>query len=752
MKRREFLVNSAMATAGLSISPAIGKAGMVDRPDAKNYPFLWGSAYYRAPIPEPELWDGDFKKMQELGFNNVKFLMQWRWSHIAEDKYDFEDFKQLLTIAEKYGINITINNLFDVSPHWLFEKYPDARQVMNNGRIIEPFAVGHRHIGGHPGPCYSHPGARKERQKFLIEAVKTLKPYKAVNMWDVWNEPELSFPQRSPIDTEKLVCYCKYCEADFRIYLQKKYQDLKSLNYVWGRNYPEWKYVEMPRSHSTFVDFIDWREFHSAVMTDEAKWRMEIVRANDPSKIVFLHVVPNTMIPFNAVSTCTDDFEVAKLGDVFAATMNAGPLFTPQVISAGVGKICYNVENHINGGGISMHQRKIDLAALQRDIIPQLGLGIKGIVFWQYRSEILGNESPAWGLVNTDGTDREVTRGIRTFWKQLSPHTNLLMKSFPDAPPVGIWKSRKNEIFHYCMYGNLTNLFDNVFGYANTCYWNSYGYRYVSGDMLSAGDLAGIKLLILPSAYYLTNEEAKSIIDWVNRGGTLLTEAHTGGYNGSTGRHSRYMPGLGLAEAFGIKEDFTTASFHLQMDKSEALSSAGPMNAETKKLLESTGVTGGKFYPIQLKDGTVLWSALRYAEISGTGFTVEGYFEKDHPVAISKPVGKGYVHYYSGSLGIGASKENSGLAKLLTRICDKAGIRKTLQLNSPEINAVRVDELKNGGKTEFITVQNAMDKSVTVNLNSPGDFKGLYSETILKSGSGVKLQVPPRFADIFIRK
>ncbi len=738
-----------MATAGMAITPAFSSNETQAGPFAKNYPFLWGSAYYRAPIPEKELWDDDFKKMKELGFNNVKFLMQWRWSHISEDEFNFDDFKQLLTIAGKYGINITINNLFDVSPHWLFEKYPDAKQVMNNGRIIEPFAVGHRHIGGHPGPCYSHPGARAERQKFLTAALKALYNYPAVDMWDVWNEPELSFPQRSPIDTEKLVCYCKYCETDFRIYLQKKYKDLQHLNYVWGRNYPDWKYVEMPRTHSTFVDFIDWREFHSYVITQEAKWRLETVRSVDPRKIAFLHVVPNTMNPFNAISTCTDDFEVAKLCDVFAATMNAGPLFTPQVVSAGYGKICYNVENHINGGGISMHQRRIDQQALQRDILPQIGLGIKGIVFWQYRSEILGNESPAWGLVNTDGSDRDVTTGIRNFWKALKPHTEMLMQSFPDAPPVGIWKSRKNEIFHYCMYGNLTALFENVYGYANTCYWNSYGYRYISGDMLEAGTLDGIRVLIMPSAYYLTNEECKSIIKWVNEGGTLLTEAHTGGYNGSTGRHSRRMPGGGLSEAFGIKEDFTTASLHLQLEKSETYNAN--LNPETRKLLESTGVTGGKFYPVQLFDGSTIWSALRYAEISGEQVKAEGFFEKGKAVAVSKAVGKGYIHYYSGSLGTGTLKEPTGLVKLLDRIFSKAGVQKNLQVVCSDVNAIRVDTLKNKGQVEFITIFSSSDKAVKITLNGSGDFKALFSGIDLKLGSATELELGPKFVDIFIR-
>ncbi|MEJ0105559.1 MAG: alpha-amylase family protein [Bacteroidota bacterium] len=632
MRRRKFIRQSVFTTGAYMATdflPGIIKSNEV-KDNTRDYPFLWGSAYYRAPIPEAELWETDFRKMQDMGFNSVKFLVQWRWSHIGENEFYFDDFKKLLDIAGRHNIKVTLNNLFDISPHWLFDKYPDAKQVMNNGHVIQPYAVGHRHIGGHPGPCYNHPGAKKERVKFLTRAVHELKGYPALDMWDIWNEPELSFPQRSPIDIEKMVCYCTHCEKKFKTYLQTKYHTLAVLNDRWGRNYPDWQHVEMPRSANTYLDFIDWREFHADTITGEAAWRIKLVKELDPGRVVFLHVVPNTMNPFNAISTCTDDFAVAELGDVFAATMNAGPLFTPQVVSAGRGKICYNVENHLNGGSTGLHQKVIDRQLLLRDMIPQLGLGIKGFVFWQFRPEILGAESPAWGLVNLDGTDREVTRAANNFWKTIQPYTPALLKANPDVPTIGIWKSRKNEIFHYCMYNNLSNLFENVTGYANTLYWNSYAYRYISGDMLEQEALGDLKMLIMPSGYYLTQREADALAKWVTNGGVLIAEAHLGGYNGTTGRHSRKMPGCGLADAFGIKEELTTASFHLQLEKAEALT--GETNADTKKALESIGVSGGKYYPIQQPDGKIVWGAIRYAELSAENSTTEGWFEKINPV------------------------------------------------------------------------------------------------------------------------
>ena len=78
----------------------------------------------------------------------------------------------------------------------------------------------------------------------------------------------------------------------------------------------------------------------------------------------------------------------------------------PQVVSAARGKLCYNVESHIDHGCTGLHQPVVGEQELLRDFLPQIGLGIRGFLFWQYRPEVLGREAPAWGLVRPDGSDR----------------------------------------------------------------------------------------------------------------------------------------------------------------------------------------------------------------------------------------------------------------------------------------------------------------------------------------------------------
>ena len=97
----------------------------------KPFPFLFGAQYYRAPTPELDCWEFDLQRMAEMGFNAVKYWVQWRWAHRAEGHFVFDDINRLMDLAHTHGLGVTLNVIFDVAPHWLYERFPDAHQVDN---------------------------------------------------------------------------------------------------------------------------------------------------------------------------------------------------------------------------------------------------------------------------------------------------------------------------------------------------------------------------------------------------------------------------------------------------------------------------------------------------------------------------------------------------------------------------------------------------------------------------------------------
>ncbi len=714
-------------------------------PSEARFPFLFGTQYYRAPTPEPECWDPDFRNLQALGFNAVKYFVQWRWSHRAPDRFFFDDLDPLMDLAAGHGLGVTLNILLDMSPLWLFERHPDAKQLDNSGHIVEPYVVGHRSIGGHPGPCYRHPGALAERQRFVAATIEHFRDHPALQMWDVWNEPELCFPQRNP-NLANLACYCGSCHAGFIAWLQHRYGDLDRLNAVWGRCYESWRQVELPRGTGAVADFIDWREFHLDTLAAEAEWRLDTVRRLDPSHGRYLHVVPNTW--FNPV-TCVDDFAMAAPCEVFAATMNGGPSPCLHILSAARGKVCYNVESHINFGGTDMHQRVLGLPQLLTDFLPQLGLGIKGFLFWQYRPEVLGLESPAWGLVNLDGSPRPITEAVRQFWATLRPHAPALRQAFPAPAEIGVWRSRKNEIFHFCMQGSVGSFGAAVDAYVNALYWDNLPCRIVSGEMLGRGELDGLKLLVMPSCYYLTQPDADALDRWVRAGGVLLCEAHLAGYNGTTGRHSRRVPGCGLAEAWGLHERESTSSHHLRLADAHGFDSTA-LPEDVRKALREFGAAGGTYFPIRLADGALAWGAHRYAEIAGEGLETLGRFDGAAPCLARKPVGQGTVFYCGTNLGQAAARDAVGLKTMVRLASSAAGVHVTAGLAAEHPGTVHVDILDATAAPRFAVVVSSADTAQTVQLVGEGEWRGLFTGTAWKLAGRTTVAVPARFAELFV--
>ncbi len=713
----------------------------------KEMPFIFGAQYYRAPTPASDCWEFDHRRMEELGFNAVKYWVQWRWSQRREGSFHFDDLDRLMDLAAKHRLGVTLNTILDVAPVWLYEKYPDAKQVDASGRIVQPYAVSHRQLGGHPGPCYNHPGALAERRRFMRAAIEHFKDHPALSMWDVWNEPEQSFQQRTP-DLAKVVCYCANCRDKFIESLRAKYGSIERLNEVWGRCYEDWREVELPLNGQTIIDFVDWREFHLDTMTAEARWRLELIRKVDGGgHAAYLHTVPNTMTVFTSVS-CVDDFDLALMCDVWGATTGGSPLFAAQFLSAGFGKLCYNAENHINNGGLSFHQKIGSLNGLVRDFGSEIGWGVRGFLYWQYRPESLGTESPGWGVVRPDGSDRPATAAARDFWAAIKPYTDELLACPPTRPEIGIWKSRKNEIFHFAINESLSQLSDSVESYIAALYGRSYPHRIISGQMLEAGRLEGIKLLIMPSCYYLTQAEADALDKWVQAGGVLLCEAHLGAYSATTGRHCRQTPGGGLAQRWGLREAESTSSYHL--DLSERSEFTGAATADVLKAIKAYGTSGGLYFPVQLADGPVAWGALRYAVLEGDGLQELGSFAPGQTCIGRKRVGKGAVLYCGTNMGQGAKQSDAGLLAVIRKAAQVAGVRPTCDIDATADGLVHLDLISKAGRPRFAFLANDSKASAQISLDATGKWAGLFSKLQLDMHGRTTVAIPAGFSDLFV--
>lgn len=706
-----------------------------------SLPFLYGCEYYRAPTPARRYWAEDLQRMADAGFNAVKLFIQWRWVHRGPDRFWFDDHDELMDLAAKVKLPVTINLIFDTAPVWLFDRHPEAYMVTADGQTLISRAVVCRQIGGYPGPCFNHEGAWAEREAFIRATASRYGGHPAMGMWDVWNEPESCLYLREP-DARTLVCYCGRCDEGFRAWLKDKYGQVERLNDVWGRCYDDFSQVELPRDPQLFCDMIDWRLFHQQSLAAEGRRRLALVKSLDAKHPVYLHPVPNTT-HFNAV-TSVDMYDIAEGGDCYAGSVIGFPLNPLHILAGSEGRVCYSAESHLRPGMTGVYPRTLTLDTIAWEFVAQIGLGIRGFLYWQYRCETLGIESPAWGLLDQDGRPGRTHEAACEFWRRLRPVAKRLMAAPVEPAEAAIYQSSSNEVFHWCLNGDFRTLRQSVERFTQWLYERNVRLTYVGEKAIRRGLSDRIKLLVLPAVHALDQATAAAIVAWVRKGGTLICEALTGMYDLTAGRHGMVLPGAGLAEGLGLREINPTASVHLKLsDQSEG---AMQLVGDTAKAFEAHGTRGGDLVPLSTADGATLWGKTHYAELEAEGLEALAGLPGHPPCAGWRKVGDGGVLYIGTLI---AWDRNARTPDVLDGVLERAAVRSGVARDCPPWRAaaagVRIDRLDTGDGEAFAAV-NMTGSPVELTYDGDEPLTALYGSRM----DGSRLTLANGTADLLV--
>lgn len=656
---------------------------------------IFGAQYYRAPTPEASNFEEDLKNFAEHGFNTIKVWVQWRWNNPSCDEYNFDDILLLLDIAYRYQIKVILNIICDVAPAWFYQKYPDSLMITSDGRKLYPQTTAYRQIGGAPGPCYHHPEGIECRRAFVEAAAKALSSHPALVCWDLWNEPELTCGIKREPRQEDMVCYCDNCKKAFLEWLMKKYGTVEKLNRAWGRNYTCIEEVELPRSRSTFQDMIDWRLFFADTLAEECRMRAEAVKKYDSKNPVMVHTVP---LPyFNMVNACSDDYLLAQSCDMFGNSLGSSPFSATVATSVCPGKRVINAEIHAIGGDTFNRPSIPTFDDMKKHILIPLARGVKGFLFWQYRPESIGLESPAWGLTDLKGKPTQWLEQAKLINNALQRYQDLLLNSSPIPARVAILNSGESQIFTWCISGETELYYQSIKGIFDALYEKNIAVDIISEHQLNSKELSLYQCLIAPFPYYISKKYADEIRAWVENGGTLISEALFGTYDSRINLHAPESPGYGFAEVFGAHEKriFTASRFN---------------NAYKSKWAEEEN--DNTFY-------------IKAQDLQAKGF----HFRQELEVTTAKPVG--FFESDDGELAI-ASTANSygrGKAVLIGSLIGKAYfdtrhhptkefICRLVSEYSPVRPVAnsngRVDFLFNEGNLSFVIAQSMGQEKVTV--------------------------------------
>lgn len=512
----------------------------------------FGFQYYRSPTPRPDQWERDLCNIAAKGFNCIKLWVQWRSSSPTPGAFDFSDIAELLKLAEKYDLKVILNVIFDVAPAWFYKAFPESKMVAADGSVLEPRALSYRQMGGAPGPCYHHEAAAEEKARFLRAAVSEFRDSPALWVWDLWNEPELTTGIRRPLSFNNQVCYCDRSLIEFSDWLQGKYGSLKALNKSWGRNYGEWSEVEAPRSQGTYKDLVDWRLFMSDALTSELGRRVEIVKELDQIHPVMVHTVPPPI--FDMITAGSDDFRLASDCDLIGNSIGSSAWAADLLSAAARGKRVINSEIHAVPGNTALKPTRPDYGEMKRHLLVPMSRGISGFLFWQYRPEILGHESPAWGSTYLDGAPTGWLDDMAKLNTVIQTHRAVLLNAKPRSDGIAILLSPENQIANFAAHGHLDTYHDSVQGAHKLLHDLNFTVSFVYEPDISLEALSNHKCLWIPYPLYMSRRTADVVREWVEEGGIVISECSFGAIQAEDGSHSYEVPGHGFTEVFGVRE------------------------------------------------------------------------------------------------------------------------------------------------------------------------------------------------------
>jgi len=589
-RRRDFLKGVTFGTIGLACTPQLARAGRLGLMADPQYTdqsglikggssdsspsgvqnesrIFIGAQYYRPPNPRREDWDRDLHRAKETGLEVIRVWMYWATVHPDSETWYWKDYDLLFDAAERNRVRVLLQYMPEAAPYWFAEQYPDTRYVDKDGRPVELSAMPALQIGGYPGVCVDHPQAHDALEEFLYLVSKRYGQRSGLFAYDAWNE--IWLPE----------CFCAATEARFQGWLRDKWCDIQTLNRKYGRSYGNFKEIWIPKA-GVFGDMMDYWEFLQWVKQERLRWLVETIGSADPNHIVVCHTGYPLLWDSDAWSLANS---VGKWG-TSCYVGDEHPSLTPVDIhdialelnatrDSSQGKPWWVAEMTAGRvwGGLGHGQRSDEEVRLK--MILGLSFGAEGLIFWQWRPEIYGQESPNFGLTGLDGELNSRTETVRQISGMLTEYREVFDSLQWSPPSVGLIWDPRGAMFEHEMDSEKRTGWDNFEGFYRALIDEGFSVEILNSRLLAdSGIPHEIRVLFAPFLMFDRPGLATKLEAWVGKGGTLLGGPRMLLYDSET-YANKSVPPPELVEVFGVKmkDTFYPASPVVQTKSNDAL-------------------------------------------------------------------------------------------------------------------------------------------------------------------------------------
>jgi beta-galactosidase len=522
--------------------------------------FPYGAVYFRKSNPPEQDWARDHATAARMGMNTFRHWFMWEAVEVAPGKYDWSDYDRMMDLAAKNGIKVVIAELVTSAPEWVYDKYPHARYKASDDSYTNSGISGSSATGGFPGLCLDNEDVKALAEKFLTALVERYKNHPATLAYDVWNEN--TYDGGSPT---RMHCYCDATQRKYREWLRAHYGSLDALGKTWYRySFADWSNVHPPRNLGGYPESLDWLDFRIDDAFRLMKWRTDLVRKLDGKNKVVAHGVAGTLE--SLPSSTHNEWRSAALVDTWGLTWIAArkgnelwrQFHALDLVRGGArGKPFWHAE--AQAGPLWMQPQVIHRTredgriADEKDVrvwnLIDCAGGATGILYPRWRPLLDGPLFGAFGAFGMDGsvTPRAEMAGQVAKWANAQPE---IWKSRPVKGDVGLVFVPESEIFNYVQQGSTNFYAESIRGAYQGFFDNN-----IQADFVHIDNIQEYPIVYLPYPVMLKSTSAKKLAEYVQNGGTLISEGLPA-YFGDHGKVGTVQPNYGLDQVFGAKESY----------------------------------------------------------------------------------------------------------------------------------------------------------------------------------------------------
>lgn len=581
-------------------------------------------------MDRPDILAEDIRLMKLAGVNAVSLgIFAWTALEPQEGRYEFGFFDTVIDNLYKNGISVLLATPSGARPAWMAKKYPEVLRVTPDRRRI---LYSHRH-----NHCYTSPIYREKVRAINTALAEHYKDHPAIIAWHVSNEYGGE-------------CHCDLCQAAFREWLKKKYNnDLDLLNKqwwtsFWSHTYTSWEEIESPSNPSDIGETslhgltLDWQRFVTDQTIDFLKNEIAPLRALTPD----VPVTANLMEFYEGL-------DYSKFGDVLDfISWDSYPLWhdtgRSNVMTACRTALLHDSMRSYKKKPFLLMESTPSLVNWKEinklkqpnmhktSSLQAIAHGSDSVMYFQWRKGRGASEKLHGAVVDHVGHENtRVFRDVAEVGKLLKKLE--CVRGTVTNSDVALIYDHENHMALKEAQGFQRS--DKKYNDTLTNYYYPFWKNGVSVDVIdSSYDFSGYKVLVMPMLYMIKEGVEARIEQFVANGGTALMTYMSGMVNENDLCYLGGFPGGVLKDVFGIwNEEIDT----LCPDERNAVSYAGASHAVADycEIVHAQGAKvlatyesdfyqgGGAVFEHTYKDGKAYYIACR-----DTGTLTEAVCEK----------------------------------------------------------------------------------------------------------------------------